>query len=78
MWTILKRLSGGVLQKPRGTLQIESTQIRQFSLQSGGRLDLVRGGPKALKTKLAQGGPSSLSPLRSDGSHDGQTGGWVS
>jgi hypothetical protein len=34
--------------------------------------------PKALKTKLAQGGPSSLSLLRSDGSHDGQAGGWAS
>ncbi len=26
--------------------------------------------PKALKTKLAQGGPSGLSPLRSDGFRD--------
>jgi hypothetical protein len=30
---------------------------------------------KALKTKLTQGGPSGLSPLRSDGSRDGQEGG---
>jgi hypothetical protein len=34
--------------------------------------------PKALKTKLAQGGLSGSSPLRSDGSHDGQAGGWNS
>ncbi len=26
--------------------------------------------PKALKTKIVKGGPSGLSPLRSDGSHD--------
>ncbi len=34
--------------------------------------------PKALKTKLAQGGQSDLSPLRSDGSSNGQAGGWTS
>ncbi len=33
--------------------------------------------PKALRTKLAQGAPSGLSPLRSDGSCDGQAGGWT-
>jgi hypothetical protein len=27
--------------------------------------------------KDAQGEPSGLSPLRSDGSHDGQAGGWI-
>jgi hypothetical protein len=32
---------------------------------------------KTLKTKLAQGGPSGLSPLKSDGSLDGQAGGWT-
>jgi hypothetical protein len=31
-----------------------------------------------LKTKLAQGGPSGSSPLRSDGCHDVQVGGWTS
>jgi hypothetical protein len=31
--------------------------------------------PKPLKAKLTQGGPSGSSPLRSDGSHDGQAGG---
>ncbi len=34
--------------------------------------------PKALKTKLAQGEPSGSTPLRSDGSCDGQAGGWTS
>jgi hypothetical protein len=34
--------------------------------------------PEVLKTKLAQGGPSGSSPLRLDGSHDGQIGGWTS
>jgi hypothetical protein len=33
--------------------------------------------PKVLKTKLAQGEPSSLRPLRSDGYLDGQVGGWT-
>jgi hypothetical protein len=33
--------------------------------------------PKTLKPKLAQGGPSGLSPLRSYGSHDHQSGGWA-
>ncbi len=28
--------------------------------------------PKTLKSKLAQGGPSGLNPLRSNGSHDGR------
>ncbi len=31
--------------------------------------------PKALRTKLAQRGPSGSSPLKSDGSRDGQVGG---
>jgi hypothetical protein len=33
--------------------------------------------PKALKTKLSRAGPSGLSLLRSDGSRDGQAGGWT-
>ncbi len=33
--------------------------------------------PKALKTKLTQGGPSGSSPLRSDGSRYGQAGAWT-
>jgi hypothetical protein len=56
----------------RGTVQVESIQIKWFSGQSG-----IEAGPherwtKMLKTKLAQGEPSGLSPLKSDGSHDGQ------
>jgi hypothetical protein len=35
------------------------------------------GQSKAHKTKVAQGGPSGSSPLRSDGSGDGQAGGWT-
>jgi hypothetical protein len=34
--------------------------------------------PKALRTKLTQEELSGLSPLRSDGSCDGQAGGWTS
>jgi hypothetical protein len=34
--------------------------------------------PKALKHRLTKGGPSDLSPLGSDGSSDGQMGGWAS
>ncbi len=33
--------------------------------------------PKALKTKLAQGGPSGSNPLGSDGFHDGKAVGWA-
>ncbi len=33
--------------------------------------------PKALKTKLLMGGPSGSSLLRSDGSCEGQAGGWT-
>jgi hypothetical protein len=33
--------------------------------------------PKAFKTKLGQGGPSVSTPIRSDGSCDGQVGGWT-
>jgi hypothetical protein len=45
--------------------------------QSGERLDLKKRQPKALKTKLAQGGPPGLSPFRSDNSYDGQVEGWT-
>jgi hypothetical protein len=33
--------------------------------------------PKALKTKPGHGEPSAFGPLRSDGSRDGQAGGWT-
>ncbi len=71
-------LKGDFYSKPRGIVWIESTKIRWFLEQSDGRLDLVRGGQKELKTNLAQGGQSGLSPLRSDGARDGQAGGWTS
>ncbi len=34
--------------------------------------------PKALKAKTTDGRPTGSSPLRSDGSHDGQAGSWTS
>jgi hypothetical protein len=38
-----KTLKGEELHKPRGTVQIESTQIKWFLRQPDGRLGLVRG-----------------------------------
>jgi hypothetical protein len=76
MSTILKDTQGEFYCKPRGAVYIEFTQIRWFSGQS-------RGGwtfdwqPRMLKTKLAQGGAIRLDPLRSDGYHDSQMGGWT-
>jgi ABC-type branched-subunit amino acid transport system ATPase component len=72
MSTTLKDILGGFYSTPRGTVRIESTQIKWFSEQSDRRLDLVRGGHRHLRTKLGVGGSSGLSPLKSDGSHDGQ------
>jgi hypothetical protein len=43
--------SRGFYSKPRGTFGIESFQIRWFSGQSDGRLDLERGGQRHYKTK---------------------------
>jgi hypothetical protein len=40
---------GGFYSKPRGTVQIKSTQISWFSGQSDRRLDLVRGSQKSSK-----------------------------
>jgi hypothetical protein len=51
-----------------------STQIRCF-LEVSQEAGLHERWPKALKTKLAQREPSGSSPLRSDGSRDGQAGG---
>jgi hypothetical protein len=39
-----KTLKGGFAKSPGGTVRIESTQIRWFSGQADGRLDLMRGG----------------------------------
>ncbi len=41
-----KTLKEEALHKPRGTVQIKSTQIRWFLRQSDGMLDLVRGGQR--------------------------------
>jgi hypothetical protein len=69
MQTILKSLSGGNFTKPRATVQIKSDQILGTVRREAGLHDS--------KTKLAQRGPSHSSPLRSDGSHDSQLGGWT-
>jgi hypothetical protein len=77
MCTVVKDSHGGFHSKPRGSVLIKSTKIRWFSGQSDGRLDLVRGGQRHSKYKLAQGRSSGSSPLRLDGSRDGQAG-WTS
>jgi hypothetical protein len=57
MSTILKDTPGGFYCKPRGTVLIESTQMRWFSLLSGGRMDVVRGGQRH-----SRGGNNSRKP----------------
>ncbi len=47
--------SRGFYSKPRGTFRIESSQIRWFSGQSDGRLDLVRSGQRHSKIKPSRG-----------------------
>jgi hypothetical protein len=50
MSTILKKdTQGGFYCKPRGTVQIESTQIRWFLEQLYRRLDLMRGSQRHSK-----------------------------
>ncbi len=44
-----KNLKRTFYDKPRGTVQIKSTQIRWFWGQSDGRLDLAKGGPRHSK-----------------------------
>ncbi len=60
--------------KPRGTA--ESSPLRSVGSwtvrQEAGPCETP---PKALKTKLSQGGPSVSSLLRSDDSHESQAGG---
>jgi hypothetical protein len=56
--------------RPRVSARTESTEIRWFSRHSGGEAGLREQWPKA-----TQGGPSGLSPFRSDGSCDGRQGG---
>jgi hypothetical protein len=72
----LKGSQGKNCTRPRGTVQIKSTQIRWFSGQSDRRLDLMRGGQIYSKLSyLKMGGQSGSSTLRSDGSCEGQAGG---
>jgi hypothetical protein len=42
MWTVLKRLSWGILQQAKGTIEIEFTQIKWFLVQLDGRLDIMK------------------------------------
>jgi hypothetical protein len=51
------------------TILIDSTQIRWSSRKSDREAELHEWWPKA-----SEGEPSGLSPLRSNGSHDGQAG----
>jgi hypothetical protein len=62
-----------ILLQAKVTVLIESTQIRWFSEQSDGRLDLKSGSQRC--SKLAQLGPSGSSLFRSNGSCGGQAGG---
>ncbi len=69
-----KRLSRGILQQAKGDSsdRVHSDQMVLGTVRwDAGPCEKQ---PKALKTKLAQGGPSDSSPLRSDGSHDGKAG----
>jgi hypothetical protein len=59
----------GICIKSERTIRIESTQIRWFSWWPG-----REAGPHERQPKATQGGLSELSPLRSDGSCDGQAG----
>ncbi len=78
MSTVLKRHSWGILQQAKGVCsdRVNSDQIilRTKRREAGpGKREL-----KALKTKPTQEPLLSLSPLRSDGSRDGQAGAWTS
>ncbi len=62
-------LKGTNCMRPRGIAGTEPTQIRCFSRQSDGEAELCE-----RRCKATQVGPSDSSPVRSDGSHDGQAG----
>jgi hypothetical protein len=62
MSNVLKRHSREFYFKLRGTVLIESTQIRWFAEQSDRRLDLERGSQRHSKLRLTQGGPSGETP----------------
>jgi hypothetical protein len=72
--TIIKRLPRGKLHKSKGDFLdrvSDQTILRTVRREAGPHERF----PKAFKTKLSQGGPSSSSQLRSDGSCDGQASG---
>ncbi len=75
---VLKRHSRGILLQAKrdccDRVHSDQTILRTDKQEAGPQ----ERRPKALKTKLTQGGPSGLSPFRLDGSHDGQAGGWTS
>jgi hypothetical protein len=60
-------------------MKFRSSPLRSdgFGTVRGKRLDCINGGQRHTKTELSSKGPSGLSPLRSQGSHDGQVGGWT-
>jgi hypothetical protein len=61
--------------RPKGIILIKSIKIRWILRQSGsGGWSLLLG---AKSPKTIQVRSSGLSPLRFDGSHDGQAGGWT-
>jgi hypothetical protein len=77
MGSILKRLSRGKLHKAKRVCpnRVHSDQmVHGIVRREAGPCERR---PKVLKSKLAQGGPSELSPLRSDGSQYGQGEGWA-
>ncbi len=78
MSTVLKNHSGGSSTASQWDCsdRVHSDQIILWTVrwEAGPRERL----PKVLKTKPTQGRPSGSSPLRSDGSHDGQARGWTS
>jgi hypothetical protein len=77
MGTVLKRLSRGKLYKAKGDSPnpVHSYHMALRTVRQEARPRERQ--PKMLKTKLAKGEPSGSSPVRSDGSHDGQAGGWT-
>jgi hypothetical protein len=78
MSTVLERHSRGILLQAKGAFSYRVLSDQKVSEQSAGRLDLRREAAKDAQTKLAWGGSSGLSPLRANGSHNGQAGGWTS
>ncbi len=75
MSSILKRHSRGILLQAKGdcSYQVQSDQMVFGTVRR--EAEPRKRWPGALKAKLTQGGPSGLSPLRSDGPPDGQAGG---